>query len=178
MGSDRLWVLHTRPRQEKSLARQLHGNRIPFYLPCISRRLRYRDRVMTSHVPLFPGYVFLRGDNDARVAALETSRVIQAIHVIDQDRLWQDLRQINQLIATGEPITPEERLVPGSIVEIRNGPLTGLRGKILRSASGNRFVVEVDFIHKGASLIIDDFALASCEVTDTADAGQQYAFTA
>ena len=32
----------------------------------------------------------------------------------------------------------------------RSGPLAGLKGKILRTASGRRFVVEVDFIQQGA----------------------------
>jgi len=32
------WVMHTRPRQDKSLARELWRRRIPFYLPQIARR--------------------------------------------------------------------------------------------------------------------------------------------
>src|SRR4051794_17182902 len=44
------WVLHTRPRQEKSLARELHAGRIPFYLPQVARRSLVRGRVLTSHV--------------------------------------------------------------------------------------------------------------------------------
>jgi len=56
------WVLHTKPRQEKSLARQLLEGKIGFYLPLITRRWRLRGRLMASHVPLFPGYVFLLGN--------------------------------------------------------------------------------------------------------------------
>jgi transcriptional antiterminator RfaH len=153
------WVLHTRPRQEKSLARQLHAGHVPFYLPVVSRRCRMRGRTMTSRVPLFPGYVFLLADAEERVAALATCRVARTIRVTDQERLWGDLRQIHRLISCGAPITSEERLVPGMPVEIRSGPLAGLKGKILRTASGRRFVVEVDFIQKGASVLLEDFML-------------------
>src|SRR5438552_1083192 len=60
VATDRAWwVLHTKPRQEKSLARQLCDAEVPFYLPLIARRLRIRGRTLTSHVPLFAGYVFL-----------------------------------------------------------------------------------------------------------------------
>jgi transcription antitermination factor NusG len=161
-GEDcRWWVLHTRPRQEKSLARQLLEHQVPFYLPVITWRRRQRGRTLTSHVPLFPGYVFLLANGEQRVAALTTNRVANTLPVGDQDSLRRDLGQIYRLIASGAPVTPEQRLAPGSPVEITSGPLAGLKGKILRTASGRRFVVEVDFIQRGASVLLDDHCLAA-----------------
>jgi transcription antitermination factor NusG len=154
------WVLHTRPRQEKSLARQLHAIGIPFYLPLVQKRLRIRNRPITSHLPLFGGYLFLLADHDERVAALTTQRIVRSLEVADQNQLWCDLAQIHRLIRSGVPIVPEDRLSPGTLVEIRSGPLAGLRGKIQASASRRRFVVEVNFIHRGASILLEDFTLA------------------
>ena len=154
------WVLHTKPRQEKSLARELFRRQVPFYLPQVQRRWRLRGRMMSSHVPLFAGYLFLMADAKDRVAALTTNRIVNSIKVTDQNQLWGDLRQIHKLIATGAPVTPEDKLGPGDIVEIRSGALMGLRGKILATATGRRFVVQVDFIQRGASVLIDDVALA------------------
>jgi transcriptional antiterminator RfaH len=153
------WVLHTKPRQEKSLARQLTDRAVPFYLPLIGRRLRIRGRTVTSQVPLFGGYLFLLGSREERLLALGTHRVVQALPVDDQEGLWHDLRQVHQLIETGAPISPEDRLAPGMAVEIREGPLAGLKGKILRTASGRRFLVQVDFIQRGASVLLDDLSL-------------------
>jgi transcriptional antiterminator RfaH len=158
------WVLHTKPRQEKSLARQLCEAEVPFYLPLTARRLRIRGRVMTSHVPLFAGYVFLRATYEERIKALATRRVVQSLEVKDQGRLWYDLCQLQLLISSGAPVTPEERLAPGMAVEIKSGPLAGLKGRILRTAKGRRFVVSVDFIQQGASVLLDDFALSPAEV--------------
>ena len=157
------WVLHTKPRQEKALARQMLEQQIPFYLPIIQRRFRLRGRNMTSHVALFPGYLFLLGNREQRVGALTTNRVVRALPVANQAGLWHDLQQVQRLLASGAPITPEDRLTPGLAVEIRTGPLAGLKGKILRTASGRRFVVEVDFIQRGASVLLDDFCLSSIE---------------
>ncbi len=159
-AGQRWQVLHTKPRQEKSLARRLHSKGIAFYLPVVHRRLALRGRVLSSHVPLFPGYLFLLGDGEARLHALGTGCVVRPLEVADQQGLWGDLRQIQRLIATGAPVTPEERLAPGMTVEITRGSLAGLRGKIVRAASGNRFVVEVHFIQRGASALLDDFTLA------------------
>jgi transcription antitermination factor NusG len=155
----RWWVLHTKPRQEKSLARDLLDRRLPFYLPVVMRRWKSRGRLMNSHVPLFPGYAFLLADSQERIQALATHRVVKSLEVVDQALLWRDLRQVQRLLSSGAPVTPEQRLEPGVTVEIQSGPLAGLRGKILKTASGRRFVVAVDFIQQGASVLLDDFVL-------------------
>lgn len=162
------WVLHTRPRQEKSLARHLHAGGVPFFLPTVSRRARIRGRVLTSRLPLFTGYVFLHADATGRLAALTSNRVARCLAVPDQRRFWNDLCQVERLLASGAPVTPEERLVVGSPVEITSGPLVGLSGVIVRSATGRRFVVRVDFIQQGASVLIDDFALVPLDGGRTA----------
>jgi len=157
------WVLHTKPRQEKSLARDLLDAGVSFYLPLVSRRAIVRGRVLDSHIPLFTSYLFLLGDQDDRLRALTTKRVVQSLEVADQDALWHDLSQVNRLITTGAPITLEDRLEPGDPVRITGGALAGLEGKFVRRASGNRFVVQVDFIQKGASVVLEDFQLSAIE---------------
>jgi transcription antitermination factor NusG len=159
------WVLHTKPRQEKSLARDLFRQKVRFYLPQITRRWRLRGRAMSSHVPLFPGYFFLFADARERVTALTTNRIVNAIPVHDQAQLWGDLRQVYRLISSGAPVTPEDKLAPGTLVEIKSGVLAGMRGKILATATGKRFIVQVDFIQRGASVLIDDYVLAAVEAT-------------
>jgi transcription antitermination factor NusG len=160
LSSERCWhVARTLPRQEKALARQLRKLQVPFYLPIISRRLRSSKRTLTAHIPLFPGYVFVFADSEERLAELSTRRVAQSLAVVDQEELWRDLRLIDQLIASGAPITPEDRLVPGTRVTIRSGPLMGMEGTFVRTASGNRLVVHVNFIQRGASILLDDFAI-------------------
>jgi transcriptional antiterminator RfaH len=159
LGGRKWWAVHTKPRQEKSLARQLLASSIPFYLPLVSKRLRIRNRTFTSRLPLFASYLFVLAEPEERSAALATNRIVRAISVGDQDRLWRDLSQIYRLIRAGAPITPEERLAPGNLVEIKSGPLAGLRGKIVDRASRKRFVVEVDFIQRGASVLVDDVTL-------------------
>jgi transcription antitermination factor NusG len=153
------WALHTKPRQEKRLAQHLCDKHIAFYLPLISRQLRIRNRNVQSHLPLFPGYVFLLGTWEERVAALGTGRIVQSLPVSNPERLWHDLCQIQRLISTGAPLTPEGQLLPGATVEIRSGALAGLRGTIIQSVSGRRFLVRVDFIQRGASVLLDDAVL-------------------
>jgi transcription antitermination factor NusG len=107
----------------------------------------------------------LHGDQEAYHAALATKRVVRGLMVPDQQRLWDDLTQLHRLIASGLPLTPEPCLFPGQLVEITSGPLTGFRGRVARAASGRRFVVEVDFISRGASVLLDGMTLRAVAET-------------
>jgi transcription antitermination factor NusG len=161
--SERRWcVIHTRPRQEKSLARHLYERNIAFYLPLLASRVHVRKQVVYSHSPLFASYLFLFANHDDRLVALGTRRIAAALEVCDQSKLWRDLRQVHRLMGSGLSVTAEDRLTPGTPVQIREGPLMGLRGIIAKSVSGNRFVVTVDFIQRGASVVLSDSVLVAC----------------
>jgi transcriptional antiterminator RfaH len=151
----RWWVLHTRPRCEKSLARKLLGGKIPFFLPLYQRQWAAQGRRFRSYMPLFPGYVFLHGDEEARLAALVTNQVAQVLPVADQHQLHADLARVNHLIVSGMPLAPEATLQPGTRVEIVEGPLAGLRGKVIREGTNCRFLVAVQFLRAGVSVDVE-----------------------
>ncbi len=152
------WALYTMSRREKQLTRQLHRWEIPFYAPLIERRTRSPGgRVRVSHVPLFAGYVFLRGNEEARYRALTTNCVSRTLSVPNPADLVRDLRQIQQMIACGAPLSPEARLQPGMKVRVRNGPLFGLEGVVVTRRGQQRLLVAVKFLQQGASVLLDDF---------------------
>ena len=159
-GSDRRWmVLYTKPRQEKALARDLLREQVPFYLPLVKKTLQYARRKLSSHSPLFSGYVFLYASEGERTKTLATNRVLRVIQVDDPERLVHDLRQLRQLIAANAPLTVESRLVPGDRVRVRKGPFAGIEGRVLHRRGETRLLVSVNFLQRGASVEIDDFLL-------------------
>jgi transcriptional antiterminator RfaH len=153
------WVLHTKPRTEKSLARHLLSHAVPFFLPLYQRQWRNRGRAFRSYAPLFPGYVFLYGDNDARLEALKTKLVANCLPVPDQGELQDDLARVFHLIASGSTLWPEERLVPGSPVEITCGSLTGLHGKVVKRGKHLKFFVEVHLLQRAVSVEVEDWMI-------------------
>lgn len=153
------WVVYTRARQEKAIARELLGHEIPFYLPLVKKTSFYRRRKVCSHIPLFPGYVFLYGSEEERFCSLTTNRVSRILTVPDPHRLVYDLRRLHQLIASNAPLVVESRLTPGDRVRVRHGALAGLEGTVLTRRGETRLVVSVDFLQKGASVEIEDFML-------------------
>src|SRR5262249_45026295 len=87
IGEGHWYVLHTKPRAEKRLARELLSKGKSFSLPQHSRNWTHNGGKVTSHLPLFPSYVFLHGDEDARYTALKTNQVAYVIPVVDQRQL-------------------------------------------------------------------------------------------
>ncbi len=158
-GPARWWALHTRPRAEKSLARKFLGRALPFFLPLYRRQWRHRGRVMCSYMPLFPGYIFLHGDNQARLNALATNLVARCLPVEDPAQLQADLARVHHLIAGGAALTPESRLQPGQQVKIISGSMAGLEGTVLRRGAQLKFYVEVRMLQQGVSVEIESWMI-------------------
>ena len=151
------WVLHTRPRAEKSVARAAFRRGVPFFLPLYTRRWRNQGRTFTARLPLFPGYVFLHADADGREIVYDRTQVANCLRVPDQERMWQDLVRVFDLMTSGHPMTPEEKLPPGARVVITDGPLRGLEGKVIRHGTQCRLVLEVAFIQRGVSVELENW---------------------
>ena len=149
------WVLHTHPRAEKAIGRRMRGRRVPFFLPMGKQSRRTSGRTHSSYLPLFPGYVFIYGDEHARLAALETNQIVRVLTVPDQQRLEADLKRVYRLLTGDLPLTPESGLQPGAKVEIVAGPFEGVHGKLVRSAGKARLLVEVEFLRQGVSVEVE-----------------------
>jgi hypothetical protein len=151
----RWWAIHTRPRAEKSLARKVRGQGVSYFLPL--HRRRGTGGGPAAHLPLFPGYMFLFGDGEARLRALETNLVARVLPVPDQRALADDLRRIHHVLTSGAPLRTEPELEPGESVQITAGPLAGLQGRVQRRGPGLRLYVEVRLLRQGVSVEIESW---------------------
>jgi transcriptional antiterminator RfaH len=152
------WLIYTLARREKDLMRRLRALDIAHYGPLLRRRNRSAaGRVRESYVPLFPSYVFLRGDDAARQQALTTKCVSRALPVPDGARLVLDLRQIHRLLASDAPLEPETRIEPGCRVRVRSGSMLGMEGTVVKRRGRDWLVVVVEFLQQGVSVLLEDF---------------------
>jgi transcriptional antiterminator RfaH len=154
------WALYTMARREKELMRRLRSLGLAHYGPLVKKKSRSpAGRIRVSHVPLFAGYVFLRGDEGARQLALTTNCISQVLSVPDGTRFAQDLLQIQRLIACEAPLTPEARIEPGQRVRVRGGAMEGLEGTVIRRRGKEWLLVMVEFLQQGASVLLEDYYL-------------------
>jgi len=105
--------------------------------------------------PLFPGYLFLRGEAEQAFLADRNPRVAQLIHVADQARLEWELRNIRLAESRGAEFAPRSYLAEGSRVEVRCGPFKGVQGYVDRVTNANEIVLQVETFWRGATLRIE-----------------------
>lgn len=156
------WCVYTLSRREKDLMRRLVASSIPHYGPVVPKRYRSpAGRLRTSFIPLFPNYVFMLGDDDAKSNALATGCVSKCDLVTERDQLEADLKQIFHVVGADIPLTPEARLVSGNFVRVRSGPFAGYEGTVLRREGKTRLLLSIRFLEQGVSMELDEAVLES-----------------
>jgi transcriptional antiterminator RfaH len=153
----RWWAMYTKPRQEKSLARDLVQLGLSFYLPLVPKTNLIRGRRVKSLIPLFGGYVFFFGTEEERIRALSKGRVSLSLAAANTKKMTDDLRNVQSLINSGVPLTVEGQLGPGRRVRVISGALMGVEGTILERRGDDRLLVAVSFLQQGVSVLIQDF---------------------
>jgi transcription antitermination factor NusG len=149
------FILRTRARQEKIIAQDLAARSIGAYVPLV-RAIRYHGGRRTRvDLPLFPGYVFLRGSVDEAYEADRTRRIAQIIKVADQDRLDAELTSLWLALGSEAPLNPYPHLKTGVWVEVRSGPFQGVKGLIQDRSRTNLLILQVHILGQAVCLEID-----------------------
>ena len=149
------WVAHTKSRNEKALAHDLIGKDISYFLPMSWKIRRRKGRKIRSLLPLFSGYLFFCGEENQRIELLRTNRVANLIEVEDQQRLSDELLQIEQALRTGTPLVPYRYIKTGQRCQVIAGPLADLQGIVVRTRNTTRLVLQIDMLGQAASVEID-----------------------
>jgi transcription antitermination factor NusG len=110
---------------------------------------------MRSLLPLFSGYLFFCGQEKQRVEVLRTNRVANLIEVKDQQRLINELSQVEQALGAGANLSPHRYIKEGQRCQVIGGALAGLRGIVVKTRSAARLVLQIDMLGQAASVEID-----------------------
>ena len=159
----RWWVAHTKSRQEKALAQDLGRLGISYFLPLVER-VRFRSgRRYEPLMALFPGYVFVCGDDEDRERTFRGNRVASTLRVEDQTQLIRELAEIQKAVEAEAPMDIYPGMVRGRRCRVVGGPFAGIEGKVMVRKDVERLVLSVGALGQAVALEID----ASClEVID------------
>jgi len=148
------WVAHTRSRNEKALANDLARKGISYFLPMSWNVRRRKNRTIRSLLPLFSSYLFFCGDENQRIELLRTNRVANLIEVKDQQKLLEDMLQIEQAIRAGAPLSQHKYIKAGQRCRVIGGPLTNLEGIVVKTKNATHLVMQIDMLGRAASVEI------------------------
>lgn len=157
------FVLRTRSRQEKILAADLRSNRISYFLPILRTERMYANYRVTVELPLFPGYLFLRGTLEDAYRAERTRRVAKIIQVTNQAKLDTELASLAQALSVDAKLDPNPYLNGGVRVVVKSGPLRGLQGLIEDRARRHRIILQIEALGQAVSLEVE---AANLELAD------------
>jgi len=156
------FALTVQPNHERTAERGLLNRGLEAYLPTCRVQKRWSDRVRKSDAVVFPGYVFCRFDRSETLRVLGAPGV-RSIVAAGKNPLPVDDAEIDavrKLAASGRPLLPWPYLRIGQNVMIGEGPLSYLRGVVVRLKDACRVIVSVEALGCSVAVEIDAETLA------------------
>jgi transcription antitermination factor NusG len=160
------YAIRTRSRFEKVVRDQLLGRGLEPLLPLRAHVSQWKDRKKLIEWPLFPCYCFARFILNERLTVLQVPGVVQIIGsgAYAEPIPDEEIAALQRMMQSRETYEPYPyHLVEGTIVQVIRGPLTGIRGRFVRTASSTRLVIAINLIQQAASVVLDahDVAVAN-----------------
>lgn len=154
--ANKWYALYTCSRHEKFVQQQLTVRAFESYLPLYKSLRRWNDREAWIDLPLFPGYIFVRMDLNARVRALAVPGVVHIVSFRGQPAaLTEEEIQSIQTSVAARAAEPYPYLAKGKCIQIASGPLKGLKGVVVRRKGRLRAVISIHSIMQSFAVEVD-----------------------
>jgi transcription antitermination factor NusG len=156
------FAVQTWPRYEKRVAAELEIKAVRVFLPVLSEKHKWSDRVRTVESPLFPGYLFVQIEEtlNARVPVLRTNGVVHFVGgrgagtPIPQTQI----ESVRILLGRKTPLQTHPFLSVGQRVRICSGSLQGVEGILTgRLNDEQRLVVSVQIIQRSVAIHLSGY---------------------
>jgi transcription antitermination factor NusG len=151
------YALYTKHQHEKAARDYLARKGFEVLLPLYRATHRWKDRKKILHLPVFPCYLFIRGDLDRKVEILKTPGVFwfvesggRACEIPDSD-----VDGVRKIVESSAHVEPHRFLKSGEYVRISRGPLAGVQGILTRVKNNIRVVLSVHALLRGIAVEVD-----------------------
>jgi transcription antitermination factor NusG len=154
------YALQLKTRFEKVVAQHLRGKGYEEYLPTYRSRRHWSDRIKEIECPLFPGYIFCKFDLRDRLPLLIIPGVRSVVSFggaacpIPEEEILAVQRVVNSGMQYG-PWSELSEMGTGQAVQVKVGPLRGLKGVIVRVKDKHHLVISIAMLQRYVSVEID-----------------------
>jgi transcription antitermination factor NusG len=151
------YAAYTSAHHEKRVADQFEGRSVEHFLPLYSSMRRWKDRRVRLHIPLFPGYVFVRLDLRDRLRVLQVPGVARLVGFNGMPVALpkEEIEALRASLQRGIRAEPHPYLKVGRKVRVKTGSLMGLEGMLLRKKNKTRFVISLNLIMRSVAVEIE-----------------------
>jgi transcription antitermination factor NusG len=150
------WALYTRHQHEKTVAEMLSAKGFEVFLPLYQSVRHWKDRRKVISLPLFPGYVFVRG-GQRRLQIVSTPGIHMILTHGDRDATIaeEEIDAIRRMLESSFRVEPHPFLRGGDRVRVKSGTLEGIEGILIRWKGSARLVLSVDMLAQSVGVEID-----------------------
>lgn len=151
------YAAYTCANHEKRVRDQLERRYVESYLPVYETVRRWKDRRMKLHLPLFPGYVFVRMTAVDRLMVLQVPSVVRLVGFNGQLSVLpdEDIEALKKGLDAGLQAEPHPFLTVGRRVRLKRGPFEGKEGILLRRRGRLRVILSIVPIMRSMILDVD-----------------------
>ena len=127
-------AVYTRHQHEKIVAQTLTAKGFEVFLPLYESVRRWKDRRKLLSLPLFPGYVFVRGAIERRLHVVTTPGIHMILCHGDKVAIIpeEEILTIQKAVNSNFQMQPHPFLKCGESVRVIRGALSGIEGILVR----------------------------------------------
>ena len=158
VANQNLWfALKVKARWEGTVVAHLRYRGYDPFLPTYVRKSQWADRMKSTELPLFPGYLFCQLDLRSRLPILTAPGVnyIVGIGQAPEPIPEQEIESLRRVVGSGLFYEPHPYLTTGQFVQVEQGSLAGLVGRVLLQKSASRLIISIDLLMRSVSTEID-----------------------
>jgi transcription antitermination factor NusG len=155
------YAAYTLARHEKRVAQNLAERELNCFLPVYRSLRRWKDRRKELELALFPSYVFVRIEQKNWLEVLKVPSVVNLVSCSGQPVPIPD-DEINVLqrgLGSNIHVEPHPYLTAGRRARVKNGPLTGAEGIVVRRKNNVRLVLSVELLMRSLAVELDEVDL-------------------
>ncbi|MGH9344413.1 MAG: UpxY family transcription antiterminator [Terriglobia bacterium] len=158
LARDNAWyALYTRHQHEKIVADLLSNKGFNVFLPLYEATHRWKDRLKTLSLPLFPSYVFVKGGRDRQLQMMTTPGVYSIVASAGRAAAIpeEQIDAVKRMVDGPLRVEPHPFLKCGDSVRVTAGPLQGIEGVLVRKKNLTRLVLSIEMLMKSVAVEID-----------------------
>jgi transcription antitermination factor NusG len=141
------------------VAENFSSSGLEVFLPLYNVVRQWKDRKKHLALPLFPCYVFLRGESGRRVQVLSTPGVHYIVTIAGRPAAIPEveIEAIRRAAQSPLGVEPHPFLRCGDRVRIKSGPLADIEGILVRRKSSYRLILSAELLQKSIAVEVDAF---------------------
>lgn len=148
------WAIYTRHQHEKAVAEMLQAKGFEVLLPLYTTLRRWNKRSKLLSLPLFPCYVFVRGEHDRRLHVVTTPGVYMILFHGENVAMIPsgEIEAIRRTLDGTLRVEPHPFLKCGERVRVTGGSLEGVEGILVRKKNVCRLILSVEMLSQSVSV--------------------------